>query len=73
MQAALLTGLLLIHHIEETCVLVCTAESAKPFFCLFVCLREKLRVNGISLTKSYRVATHSPSMASSVLVDIMWL
>lgn len=56
MQPAPLTGLLLIHRIEETCVLVCTAASVKP---LVFFLRE-ITVNAISLTKSHRVATHHP-------------
>lgn len=74
MQAAPLTGLLLIHRIEETCVRVCTAGSAKPPFFFF--FHVELTVDGISSTESRRVATHSPTMASSALLDIMrelWL
>lgn len=71
MQAAPLTGLLLIHRIEETCVRVCTAGSAKPFF-----FHVELTVDGISSTESRRVATHSPAMAPSALLDVvreLWL
>lgn len=68
MQAAPLTGLLLIHRIEETCVRVCTAGSAKPPFFFIQC---ELTVDGISSTESRRVAAHSPTMAPSALLDVV--
>lgn len=72
MQAAPLTGLLLIHRIEETCVRVCTAGSAKPPFFFFFSFTSSSQ----SMEFPRRVATHSPTMASSALLDVvreLWL